>query len=94
MADGSITIDARLNKKGAESDLKALQAKVKSTSKQIGDLDKQLNSAQTKRSALGDSLNQARQNADDTAVALEKVNAQLENVKNPILLILNRNTPA
>lgn len=81
MADGSITIDARLNKKGAESDLKALQAKVKSTSKQIVDLDKQLNSAQTKRSALGDSLNQARQNADDTAVALEKVNAQLENVK-------------
>lgn len=81
MADGSIIIDARLNKKGAESDLKALQAKVKSTSKQIGDLDKQLNSAQTKRSALGDSLNQARQNADDTAVALEKVNAQLENVK-------------
>lgn len=81
MADGSITIDARLNKKGAESDLKALQAKVKSTSKQIGDLDKQLNSAQTKRSALGDSLNQARQNADDTAVALEKVNTQLENVK-------------
>lgn len=81
MADGSITIDARLNKKGAESDLKALQAKVKSTSKQIGDLDKQLNSAQTKRSALGDILNQARQNADDTAVALEKVNAQLENVK-------------
>lgn len=81
MADGSITIDARLNKKGAESDLKALQAKVKSTSKQIGDLDKQLNSAQTKRSALGDSLNQARQNADDTAVALEKVSAQLENVK-------------
>lgn len=81
MADGSITIDARLNKKGAESDLKALQAKVKSTSKQIGDLDRQLNSAQTKRSALGDSLNQARQNADDTAVALEKVNAQLENVK-------------
>lgn len=81
MADGSITIDARLNKKGAESDLKALQAKVKSTSKQIGDLDKQLNSAQTKHSALGDSLNQARQNADDTAVALEKVNAQLENAK-------------
>ena len=81
MADGSITIDARLNKKGAESDLKALQAKVRSTSKQIGDLDKQLNSAQTKRSALGDSLNQARQNADDTAVALERVNAQLENVK-------------
>ena len=81
MADGSIIVDARLNKKGAESDLKALQAKVKSTSKQIGDLDKQINSAQTKRSALSDSLNQARQNADDTAVALEKVNAQLESAK-------------
>ena len=81
MADGSITIDARLNKRAQNPNLKALQAKVKSTSKQIGDLDKQLNSAQTKRSALGDSLNQARQNADDTAVALEKVNAQLENVQ-------------
>lgn len=93
MADGSITIDARLNKKGAESDLKALQAKVKSTSKQIGDLDKQLNSAQTKRSALGDSLNQARQNADDTAVALEKVNAQLENVKKSHLADIKSDYP-
>ncbi len=93
MADGSITIDARLNKKGAESDLKALQAKVKSTSKQIGDLDKQLNSAQTKRSALGDSLNQARQNADDTAVALEKVNAQLENVKKSYLADIKSEYP-
>ncbi len=93
MADGSITIDARLNKKGAESDLKALQAKVKSTSKQIGDLDRQLNSAQTKRSALGDSLNQARQNADDTAVALEKVNAQLENVKKSHLADIKSDYP-
>lgn len=93
MADGSITIDARLNKKGAESDLKALQAKVKSTSKQIGDLDKQLNSAQTTRSALGDSLNQARQNADDTAVALEKVNAQLENVKKSHLADIKSDYP-
>lgn len=93
MADGSITIDARLNKKGAESDLKALQAKVKSTSKQIGDLDKQLNSAQTKRSALGDSLNQARQNADDTAVALEKVNAQIENVKKSHLADIKSDYP-
>ena len=93
MADGSITIDARLNKKGAESDLKALQAKVKSTSKQIGDLDKQLNSAQTKRSALGDSLNQARQNAADTAVALEKVNAQLENVKKSHLADIKSDYP-
>ena len=47
MADGSIIIDARLNKKGAESDLKALQAKAKSTAQQIAAVDKQLGSAQT-----------------------------------------------
>ena len=53
MADGSIIIDARLNKKGAESDLKALQAKAKSTAQQIAAVDKQLGSAQTKRNTLG-----------------------------------------
>ena len=45
MADGSIIIDARLNKKGAESDLKALQAKAKSTAQQIAAVDKQLGGA-------------------------------------------------
>ena len=60
MADGSIIIDARLNKKGAESDLKALQAKAKSTAQQIAAVDKQLGGAQTKRNALADSRSEER----------------------------------
>ena len=41
-ADGSITIDTRINNKGAEADLKALHAKAKSTAQQIGALYKLL----------------------------------------------------
>ena len=90
MADGSIIIDARLNKKGAESDLKALQAKAKSTAQQIAAVDKQLGGAQTKRNTLADSLESARQKARETADALSDVNRQidaaeqahLQNIKN------------
>ncbi|MFQ9816806.1 MAG: hypothetical protein ACLRX3_01490 [Subdoligranulum sp.] len=78
MADGSIIIDARLNKKGAESDLKALQAKAKSTAQQIAAVDKQLGSAQTKRNTLADSLESARQKARETADALSDVNRQID----------------
>ena len=78
MADGSIIIDSRINNKGAEADLKALQAKAKSTAQQIAAVDKQLGSAQTKRSTLVDSLEAARQKAAETADALEKVNARLD----------------
>lgn len=78
MADGSIIIDSRINNKGAEADLKALQAKAKSTAQQIAAVDKQLGSAQTKRSTLADSLEAARQKAAETADALEKVNARLD----------------
>ena len=39
MADGSIIIDARINKKGAEAELQALQAKAKSTAQQIAAVD-------------------------------------------------------
>ena len=78
MADGSIIIDARLNKKGAESDLKAVQAKAKSTAQQIAAVDKQLGSAQTKRNTLADSLESARQKARETADALSDVNRQID----------------
>lgn len=78
MADGSIILDARLNKKGAEADLKALQAKAKSTAQQIAAVDKQLGSAQTKRSTLADSLESARQKAAETAAALDEVNNQID----------------
>lgn len=77
-ADGSIIIDTRVNNKGAEADLKALQAKAKSTAQQIAALDKQLNTATSKRSKLGDDLEKAKAAAQGTATALEEVNAKLD----------------
>lgn len=44
MADGSIILDTRVNTKGAEADLKALQAKAKSTAQQIAAVEKDYNS--------------------------------------------------
>lgn len=77
-ADGSIIIDTRVNNKGAEADLKALQAKAKSTAQQIAALDKQLNTATSKRSKLDDDLDKAKAAAQDTAAALEEVNTKLD----------------
>lgn len=77
-ADGSIIIDTRVNNKGAEADLKALQAKAKSTAQQIAALDKQLNTAIGKRTKLADDLDKAKAAAQDTAAALEAVNAKLD----------------
>lgn len=77
-ADGSIIIDTRINNKGAEADLKALQAKAKSTAQQISALDKQLGQATSKRSKLADDLEAAKQQAEGTAKALDDVNAKLE----------------
>ena len=77
-ADGSIIIDTRINNKGAEADLKALQAKAKSTAQQISALDKQLGQATSKRSKLADDLAAARQQAEGTAKALDEINAKLD----------------
>ena len=77
-SDGSIIIDTRINNKGAEADLKALQAKAKSTAQQISALDKQLGQATSKRSKLADDLAAAKQQAEGTAKALDDVNAKLE----------------
>ena len=77
-ADGSIIIDTRVNNKGAEADLKALQAKAKSTAQQINALDKQISQATGKRTKLGDDLSKAKQEAEATARALEDVNAKLD----------------
>lgn len=77
-ADGSIIIDTRVNNKGAEADLKALQAKAKSTAQQISALDKQISQATGKRTKLGDDLAKAKQEAEATARALEDVNAKLD----------------
>lgn len=78
MADGSIIIDARINKKGAEAELQALQAKAKSTAQQIAAVDKQLGGETKRRNTLRDNLEAARQKASETAAALEEVNARLD----------------
>ena len=58
MADGSIILDTRVNTKGAEADLKALQAKAKSTAQQIAAVEKDYNSTTSKHSKLGEDLRQ------------------------------------
>lgn len=80
-ADGSIIIDTRVNNKGAEADLKALQAKAKSTAQQIGALDKQITQATGKRTKLADDLAKAKAEAQATETALQGVNRQLEAAK-------------
>ena len=77
-ADGSIIIDTRINNKGAEADLKALQAKVKSTTRQISSLEKSYTSTFQKRSVLGESLKQARADAAATARELSRLNTALD----------------
>ena len=67
MADGSITIDSRVNNKGAYAELKELQAKAKSTAQQISGLDKQIGRLENKHTTLGEDLKQARQEAAATA---------------------------
>lgn len=78
MAENTIVIDARINKKGAEADLKSLQAGAKNTAARIKDLGKQINTAQTTRNKLKDQLDAATKTADETAAALDKINARLD----------------
>ncbi|MEE0709900.1 MAG: hypothetical protein UCO57_14125 [Gemmiger sp.] len=80
-ADGSIIIDTRINNKGAEADLKALQAKAKSTAQQISALDKELGQATSKRSKLADDLAAARQQAEGTAKELRHIDNELQAAK-------------
>ena len=78
MADGSIILDTRINNKGAYAELKELQAKAKSTAQQVAALDKQINTANSKRLALGKELSDAQSKAESTAAELENVNEQLD----------------
>lgn len=80
-ADGSIIIDTRVNTKGAEADLKVLQAKAKSTAQQISALDKQITQATGKRTKLADDLAKAKAEAQATETALQGVNSQLAAAK-------------
>lgn len=81
-ADGSIIIDTRINNKGAEADLKALQAKAKSTAQQIAALDKSYNSGMIKKSQLAEDLRQARTEAAATARELSRLNIALDAQRN------------
>ena len=92
-ADGSIIIDSRINNKGAEADLKALQAKAKSTAQQISALDKELNAATGKRSKLAADMDSARAAAEQTAAALEKVNSQLNAARGATLKQVRQEYP-
>ena len=80
-SDGSIIIDTRVNNKGAEAGLKALQAKAKSTAQQIAALDKQITQATSKRTKLADDLAKAKAEAQATEIALQGVNSQLAAAK-------------
>lgn len=93
MADGEIIIDTRINNKGAEADLKALQAKAKSTAQQIAALDKELNAATGKRSKLAADLDSARAAAEQTAAALEKVTSQLNAARGATLKQVRQEYP-
>ena len=92
-ADGSIIIDTRINNKGAEADLKALQAKAKSTAQQISALDKQLGQATSRRSKLADDLAAARQQAEGTAKALDEINAKLDAARAKNLAAVQKEFP-
>lgn len=81
-ADGSIIIDTRVNTKGAEADLKALQAKAKSTAQQLAALDKSYNSGMIKKSQLAEDLRQARTEAAATARELSRLNIALDAQRN------------
>lgn len=92
-ADGSIIIDTRINNKGAEADLKALQAKAKSTAQQISALDKELGQATSRRSKLADDLAAARQQAEGTAKALDEINAKLDAARAKNLAAVQKEYP-
>ena len=91
--DGSIIIDTRIDTKSAKADLQLLQAKAKSTARQIGALDKQLGQATSKRSKLADDLAAAKQQAEATAKALDEVNAKLDTARAANLAAVQKEFP-
>ena len=78
MADGRIVIDTRINNKGAEADLRALQAKCKATSQELSAVGRELEKASSKRTQMAADLEAARKKAEETAQALEEVNTRLD----------------
>lgn len=81
MSDGQIILDTRINNKGAEADLQILRAKAKATAKQIGQLDKDLGTAKTRRSKLEQDLAAAKAEAEQTGKALDALAAKLDRLR-------------
>ena len=53
MPNRRVMIDTRINNKGAEADLKALEAKAKATAKEVSSIDKQIGKSNTSGQKTG-----------------------------------------
>ena len=78
MPNRRVMIDTRINNKGAEADLKALEAKAKATAKEVSSVDKQIGKSNTSGQKIGADLEKARTKAGELRDELAKVNEQLE----------------
>lgn len=78
MANQKIVIDARIDRKAAQSDLKALKADVANTAKQIASLDRQITTASNKHLKLADDLKTAQEAAASTQEAIEEIGRKID----------------
>ena len=78
MAEQKIVINARIDRKQAEADLRALKADVTKTAREIASLDKQISSASDKKLKLGESLKAATEAAKETQQAIQDINKKMD----------------
>lgn len=78
MAEQKIVINARIDRKQAEADLRALKADVTKTAREIASLDKQISSASDKKLKLGESLKAATEAAKETQQAIQDLNKKMD----------------
>lgn len=78
MANQKIVIDARIDRKAAQADLKALKADVTNTAKQIASLDRQITTASNKHLKLADDLKTAQEAAASTQEAIEEIGRKID----------------
>lgn len=78
MADQKIVIDARINRKAAQADLRALKSDVTATAREIASLDKQISSAQNKHLKLADDLKTAQDAAASTQEAIQSLSKKMD----------------
>lgn len=78
MANQKIVIDARIDRKAAQADLKALKVDVANTAKQIASLDRQITTASNKHLKLADDLKTAQEAAASTQEAIEEIGRKID----------------